>query len=37
MMWLYGPAIGALFVAFLGYLMVAKSLRKNTQGLVRAL
>jgi putative ABC transport system permease protein len=37
MMWLYGPAIGALFVAFLGYLMVAKTLRKNTQGLVRAL
>ncbi|MGB0860457.1 MAG: FtsX-like permease family protein, partial [Pseudoalteromonas spongiae] len=36
-MWLYGPVVGALFVAVLGYSLVAKTLRKNTQGLVRAL
>ena len=37
LMWLYGPSLGALFVAVLGYSLVAKTLRKNTQGLVRAL
>ncbi|WP_372768814.1 ABC transporter permease [Pseudoalteromonas sp.] len=36
-MWVYGPVVGALFVALLGYGLVAKTLRKNTQGLVRAL
>lgn len=36
-MWVYGPVVGAIFVALLGYGLVAKTLRKNTQGLVRAL
>ena len=37
MIWLVGPLAGALFVAVLGYSMIAKTLNKNTQGLVRAL
>ncbi len=37
MIWLVGPLAGALFVAILGYSMIAKTLNKNTQGLVRAL
>jgi len=35
--WLLGPASGAIFVATIGYLMVAKTMRKNTQGLLRKL
>ncbi|MGX1111578.1 putative ABC transport system permease protein [Pseudoalteromonas sp. MBR-15] len=35
--WLIGPAAGGLFVACLGYLMIARTMRKNTQGLLRSL
>lgn len=35
--WLIGPVVGGVFVASLGYLMVARTMRKNTQGLLRAL
>jgi len=35
--WLLGPASGALFVATIGYIMVAKTMRQNTQGLLRKL
>ena len=35
--WLLGPATGALFVAAIGYFMVAKTMRQNTQGLLRKL
>jgi putative ABC transport system permease protein len=33
--WLLGPASGALFVASIGYFMVANTMRQNTQGLLR--
>ncbi len=33
--WLLGPSSGALFVAGVGYFMVAKTMRQNTQGLLR--
>ena len=35
--WLLGPASGAIFVASIGYLMVARTMRQNTQGLLRKL
>ena len=35
--WILGPMSGALFVAIIGYLMVAKTMRQNTQGLLRKL
>jgi len=35
--WLLGPASGAIFVASIGYIMVAKTMRQNTQGLLRKL
>ena len=35
--WLLGPASGAIFVATIGYIMVAKTMRQNTQGLLRKL
>ena len=35
--WVIGPAVGGLFVACLGYLMIARTMRKNTQGLLRSL
>ncbi len=35
--WLIGPASGALFVAVLGYASIAKTLKRNTQTLVREL
>ena len=35
--WIIGPLAGGLFVAGLGYLMIARTLKQNTQGLVRAL
>jgi putative ABC transport system permease protein len=35
--WLLGPVSGAIFVASIGYLMVAKTMRQNTQGLLRKL
>ncbi|UOB72476.1 FtsX-like permease family protein [Pseudoalteromonas sp. APM04] len=35
--WIIGPVAGGLFVAGLGYLMIARTLKQNTQGLVRAL
>ena len=35
--WLIGPIVGGVFVASLGYLMIARTMRKNTQGLLRAL
>lgn len=35
--WLLGPATGAIFVATVGYIMVAKTMRQNTQGLLRKL
>ena len=33
--WLIGPIVGGVFVACLGYLMIARTMRKNTQGLLR--
>lgn len=33
--WLLGPASGAMFVASIGYLMVAQTMQQNTQGLLR--
>ena len=33
--WLLGPASGAIFVASIGYLMVARTMGQNTQGLLR--
>lgn len=35
--WLLGPVSGALFVATIGYFMVANTMRQNTQGLLRKL
>lgn len=35
--WVIGPVAGGVFVAGLGYFMIARTLKKNTQGLVRAL
>lgn len=35
--WLLGPTSGAIFVATIGYLMVARTMRQNTQGLLRKL
>jgi len=35
--WFLGPASGAAFVGIIGYLMVAKTMRQNTQGLLRKL
>ncbi len=35
--WLLGPVSGATFVAIIGYVMVAKTMRQNTQGLLRKL
>lgn len=35
--WLIGPIAGGVFVAALGYLMIARTMRKNTQGLLRSL
>lgn len=35
--WIIGPVAGGLFVAGLGYFMIARTLKQNTQGLVRAL
>ena len=35
--WLLGPVSGALFVSSIGYLMVANTMRQNTQGLLRKL
>ncbi len=33
--WLLGPLSGAIFVATIGYFMVARTMRQNTQGLLR--
>ncbi len=33
--WLLGPTSGAIFVASIGYFMVARTMRQNTQGLLR--
>ncbi|GAA0818418.1 FtsX-like permease family protein [Colwellia asteriadis] len=33
--WILGPITGALFVAAIGYFMVANTMRQNTQGLLR--
>ena len=35
--WLIGPIVGGVFVASLGYFMIARTMRKNTQGLLRSL
>ena len=35
--WIIGPVAGGIFVAGLGYFMIARTLKQNTQGLVRAL
>ncbi|CAD2224215.1 conserved membrane hypothetical protein [Pseudoalteromonas sp. 3J6] len=35
--WIIGPFAGGVFVAGLGYFMIARTLKQNTQGLVRAL
>ena len=35
--WILGPVSGALFVASIGYFMVANTMRQNTQGLLRKL
>ncbi|MEW6993685.1 ABC transporter permease [Colwelliaceae bacterium MEBiC 14330] len=35
--WVLGPASGAIFVASIGYFMVANTMRQNTQGLLRKL
>ena len=35
--WIIGPVAGGVFVAGLGYFMIARTLKQNTQGLVRAL
>jgi putative ABC transport system permease protein len=35
--WLLGPTSGAIFVATIGYMMVAQTMRQNTQGLLRKL
>ncbi|MCP4990387.1 MAG: FtsX-like permease family protein [Colwellia sp.] len=35
--WLLGPASGAIFVATIGYFMVANTMRQNTLGLLRKL
>jgi putative ABC transport system permease protein len=35
--WLLGPGSGALFVGSIGYIMVAQTMRQNTQGLLRKL
>ena len=35
--WILGPVSGALFVATIGYFMVARTMRQNTQGLLRKL
>ncbi|MBQ4834690.1 cell division protein FtsX [Pseudoalteromonas sp. MMG010] len=35
--WFIGPVVGGVFVATLGYFMIARTLKQNTQGLVRAL
>lgn len=35
--WVLGPASGAIFVATIGYFMVANTMRQNTQGLLRKL
>ncbi|MEY8197805.1 MAG: FtsX-like permease family protein [Colwellia sp.] len=33
--WLLGPLSGAIFVSTIGYFMVARTMRQNTQGLLR--
>ncbi|CAH9061020.1 hypothetical protein PSECIP111951_02400 [Pseudoalteromonas holothuriae] len=35
--WVLGPAVGAGFVALIGYFMVSNTMRQNTQGLLRKL
>ncbi|WP_193050475.1 ABC transporter permease [Pseudoalteromonas undina] len=35
--WIIGPVAGGVFVAGLGYFMIARTLKQNIQGLVRAL
>ncbi|MBU2871490.1 FtsX-like permease family protein [Colwellia sp. E2M01] len=35
--WLLGPMSGAIFVSAIGYFMVARTMRQNTQGLLRKL
>ncbi|WP_019027899.1 ABC transporter permease [Colwellia piezophila] len=35
--WILGPVSGAFFVSFIGYFMVANTMRQNTQGLLRKL
>ncbi len=35
--WILGPTSGAIFVASIGYFMVANTMRQNTQGLLRKL
>ena len=35
--WVLGPVSGAIFVATIGYFMVASTMRKNTQSLLRGL
>ena len=35
--WIIGPVAGGVFVAGLGYFMIARTLKQNTQSLVRAL
>jgi putative ABC transport system permease protein len=35
--WILGPVSGAVFVATIGYFMVARTMRQNTQGLLRKL
>jgi putative ABC transport system permease protein len=36
-LWILGPVSGASFVAVIGYAMVARTMRQNTQGLLRKL
>lgn len=35
--WVLGPLAGGIFVSVLGYMMIARTMRKNTQGLLRSL
>lgn len=35
--WVIGPVSGSLFVSTIGYVMVANTMRKNTQGLLKSL
>jgi putative ABC transport system permease protein len=35
--WVLGPVSGALFVSAIGYMMVSRTMKQNTQGLLRSL